>query len=722
VRRILVVAIAVATGGSAHAQPSTAPAVDVQDLPPLPAAEEDTTSSATVLAASAAEEDVVVGAAKREQSLGNVASAVTVVSADRIRRFGYRTVGEAVAGVAGAYVEDNRLVTGLGIRGINIPGDFNTRILVLVDGATVNEAWGAFAGIGLDSMVSIDDIARIEVIRGPVSSVYGANAFFGIINIVTRGAAETPAAWGRTSINTVNGSITSAGFAQGGLHQQLRGSVQIMDRIGDTTTVDGIGDPGFQLKGDGAKSYSASLVGSYNGTFGQIRAYRYRRDTPFAPYNGLVTDPNPYYQYDTQLLVEGGHTHELTSKLTVSGRAYANIYKFEDHIIQGADAPFDDVGTAQTYGAELRGRYEAIPKRLGITAGTEANYNITQSQSFVECDTTFETDPTLCGNTAMNTFRTNIPKNFNIEGVYAELDGQLASWFGYTGGLRYDRNSVIDTRFSPRAALFFSKPEKYGLKLLYAEGFRNPSAFEAFFFDNTSFAAPDHLHAETIRSFETVLWAKPLPGLSTRLSGYYWDAKGIVTQLPCIPEASGMGPCVDNPALLQFQNVGEIVSLGVEVEASYRNSRGWYAFGGAAYTDVGQSDMTGTVGYGSVPNAPVITASGGVSTPKLFGVAHVSTELVFVGARPTRPDTDTGAALPDSPAWLGWNAVVFVPNVHGFDITAGVRNILGKRDLMPAPGDYDRSVTDMMGNTTTTTISRVPGEGREAFVKIGYSY
>ena len=93
-------------------------AVDVADLPPLPAPTEEESASASVLAASSVEEDVVVGAAKREQSLGNVASAVTVVSGDRLRRFGYRTVGEAVGAVAGVYLVDNRLSYSIGIRGL----------------------------------------------------------------------------------------------------------------------------------------------------------------------------------------------------------------------------------------------------------------------------------------------------------------------------------------------------------------------------------------------------------------------------------------------------------------------------------------------------------------------------------------------------------------------------------------------------------------------------
>ncbi|HET9987215.1 MAG TPA: TonB-dependent receptor [Kofleriaceae bacterium] len=676
--------------------PAPGPAVDPGDLPPLPAASEDEASSAaTVLAAASAEEDVVVGAAKREQSLGNVASAVTVVSADRIRRFGYRTVGEAVAAVAGVYLVDNRLSYSVGIRGLNIPGDYNTRILVLVDGASINEGWGSFAGLGYDTFVSIDDVSRIEVIRGPVSSLYGANAFFGIINIVTRGAAETPHAWAKSSINSINGSITSAGFAQGGVHQQLRGSVQFMDRIGETLTVPSIAPT--PLAGDGSLSYAASLVGSYEGTFGQVRAYRYKRDSPFAPYNGDVTSPEPYHADDSQLLVEGGHTRELTKRLTVAGRVYANLYSYTDHIIQTGDAPFDDQGRGDTYGVEVRGRYELVaPQKLGLTAGTEATYYRTYSKSFTEGNEACAPGGAAC-----------VPKNFNIEGVYAELDGQPTPNIGFTGGVRFDNNSVIDRRLSPRAALFISEPEKYGLKLLFAQGFRNPSAYEAFFYDNTSFTQPVDIHAETIDSFETVAWAKPIHGLSLRLSGFYWDANHVVEQLP----DAGTG-------LLQFQNAGHFVTYGGEAEGSYRTTQGWYGFGGLTIERVGESVGAGDLAYGDVPNAPAVIGSLGISTPRLFGRAHLSGAMTYLGERATRPDLMTGALGPRSPAWLGLDATIYVPNVSGFDITAGVRNIIGTRDRVVAPGDYDRTVDP----NNPVTVFEVPGEGRELFLKVGYAY
>ena len=433
----------------------------------------------------------------------------------------------------------------------------------MIDGVTVNEAWGASAGIGFGNMVSVDDIARIEFIRGPVSSVYGANAFFGIINIVTKGAADSPKAWARTSINSVNGSITAAGFAAGDPKQQIRGSIQIMDRIGDTTTVDGVGDPGMPLKGDESYSFSGSLAGSYNGTFAQVRAYSFRRDNPFAPYNGDPAAAQPYQEDNSQVLAEVGHTTQVNDSFTVTARTYGSIYQFFDHIVQYQMPAFEDYGDASTFGAEVRGRYDVIKNVLGITAGTEGDYSITQSHSY-----------------EVGTAGVTVPKDFNFEGVYAELDGQPTSWLGFTGGLRYDRNSVIDTRVSPRAALFISNPDKYGLKfLLHAQGFPQPERVRRRSFTTAStFGPADQLHSETIQSFEGVLWAKPVPGLSTRLSAFYWDAKGIVEELPDNdPRYAGRG-------LISFQNVGRIISEGFEGEMSYRNSAGWYGFAGGNYS------------------------------------------------------------------------------------------------------------------------------------------
>jgi outer membrane receptor protein involved in Fe transport len=175
-----------------------------------------------------------------------------------------------------------------------------------------------------------------------------------------------------------------------------------------------------------------------------------------------------------------------------------------------------------------------------------------------------------------------------------------------------------------------------------------------------------------------------------------------------------------NMMLLQFQNAARFVTMGVEAEASYRTTGGWYGFAGATYARVGSSeDDTTAVAYGSVANAPQVVAAAGASTPLIAERAHVSAELTYVGERPVRPDTDTGDPLAPAPQWLGVNLTVYMPNWRGFDATAGVRNLLGKRMAIVAPGDFDRFDSATM---TTTTVTTVPGEGREVYVKVGYSY
>ncbi len=688
VRRLIAAIVALGWGVA-----SARPAVSVDDLPPLPRSDQ-LEGDALVHAASMTEEDVIVGAAKREQSLGNVASAVTVITADRIRRFGYRTIGEALASVAGTYLVDNRLSYSLGIRGLQAPGDFNTRILVLVDGAAVNESWGAYAGLGFDAIVGIDEVERIELIRGPVSSLYGTNALFGIVNIVTRGASESARAWARAGGHSIQGLVTSGGFAAGRLDRQVRGSIRVNRRPGE----DGLALPDggdIHAGGDDSSSFVGGITAAYGGTFVQLRASRYTRDSPFAPYDAAPAGP-PYVQRGRLVMIEGGHARDLSTRLSASGRLYASAYRFSDSAPASAAAPgpaIATVGDTKLVGAELRGRYVIVTDdKLAVTAGVEASYNRTRSTAFDE-----DTPDTLT---------VDVPKNFGLVGAYTEVDARPTRWLGLTAGLRADRHSTLDDRVSPRVALFVQRPERYGIKVLYAEGFRNPSAYEAYYEDGDSYVAhPEDLRLERLRSFETVLWARPVSGLSTRLSAFVWSARDLIEQAPA-PE---------DEDLLQFQNVARNVSQGIEAEVSYRTASGWYAFGGGALARVGMRGDAGALEFGDVVNAPALTLSAGVSTPLLFERAHVSTDASLVSSRATRRG-DMGAVMPRSPAWLGWNLTIYVPNVRGFDVTVGARNLLGRRDLLPAPGDYDRSEDEKR------IVPRVPGEGREVFAQVGYAY
>ena len=118
----------------------------------------------------------VYGASEFLQKLEDAATSITVVTAEEIQKHGYRTLAEVLRSVRGFYVINDRNYSYVGVRGLSKPGDYNARILFLIDGHRVNDNIfdGAYVGTGFP--IDIDLIERIEIIRGPNSSVYGTGS------------------------------------------------------------------------------------------------------------------------------------------------------------------------------------------------------------------------------------------------------------------------------------------------------------------------------------------------------------------------------------------------------------------------------------------------------------------------------------------------------------------------------------------------------------------
>jgi outer membrane receptor for ferrienterochelin and colicins len=128
----------------------------------------------------------VYGASKFEQKITEAPAAVSIVTSSDIKRYGYRTLADIMQSIRGFYTTYDRNYHYLGMRGFSRPGDYNTRFLLLVDGHRVNDNIYNTAFIGTEFPIDVDLIDRVEVIRGPSSSIYGTNAFMGVINVITR--------------------------------------------------------------------------------------------------------------------------------------------------------------------------------------------------------------------------------------------------------------------------------------------------------------------------------------------------------------------------------------------------------------------------------------------------------------------------------------------------------------------------------------------------------
>ena len=177
--------------------------------------------------------DSVYGASAYAQKTAEAPSSVTIITADQIRKYGHRTLADVLRGVRGFYVTSDRNYSYLGVRGFSRPGDYNARVLLLVDGHRLNDNIFGSALIGTEFPLDIELIERVEIIRGPSSSLYGTSAFFGVINVITkRGGTMKGAdlsAAGDAPVGILlhqRGAASSLlqGIRQGRLEPRLRGS------------------------------------------------------------------------------------------------------------------------------------------------------------------------------------------------------------------------------------------------------------------------------------------------------------------------------------------------------------------------------------------------------------------------------------------------------------------------------------------------------------------
>ncbi len=172
---------------------------------------------------------VVLSASRLSQPLNETPAAVTVIDADMIRASGFRDIPDLfrlVPGFTVAYTRDN--TWGVGYHGL--ADAFSRRMQVLIDGRSVyTPGFGEVPWASLP--LSVEDIERIEVVRGPNSAAYGSNAFLGIIDIITKDSAQVAGA--HASVQAGDHGMAGALFRYGGSQGDLRYRVTLSDQRRD---------------------------------------------------------------------------------------------------------------------------------------------------------------------------------------------------------------------------------------------------------------------------------------------------------------------------------------------------------------------------------------------------------------------------------------------------------------------------------------------------------
>lgn len=502
----------------------------------------------------------ITSASRFKQKSSEAPSAVEVVTANDIRSYGWRTLADALNAIRGLYVRNDRNYTYLGNRGFSRPGDYTSRVLIMIDGRRMNDVIFDQGFIGEEFLLDMNLIDHIEYIPGSGSSVYGANALLGVVNVITKQGKDFDGlhlSGEAGSLDTYRGRATfgkrwenGADLLINGSHFDSHGQEQLF--YPEFSNING----GIAQDMDQERATRAFGKLSYQDfTLRTGFVERYKR-VPTGSFGAIFNDKG-FFTNDRQFYVDLDYLTQINTDLALEARAFHHWFDY--HAIVPYDAndgpPLArvenfDAADSRWWGGELKLTGTQFEHHKWV-AGVEAQFD--QRQFFTNYD--------------INPFQSyNISKRDGWRaGVYLQDEWRLTDSLLLNVGLRLDHHHMIkNLQLNPRIGLIWDVTPSLTTKLLYGSAFRAPNVFERDYeFPDANSPNPNN-REELIKSYEAI--AEWRPGNGVKLLGtlFYNDLQKVLQQ------------DVDStsPTFLQYINTGGFHTTGFELGGEKRWDNG----------------------------------------------------------------------------------------------------------------------------------------------------
>jgi outer membrane cobalamin receptor len=618
----------------------------------------------------------VYSASRFTQKLSEAPSAVSIVTAADIRAFGWRTLSDILRSMRGLYVTNDRNYSYLGARGFQRPGDYNSRFLLLIDGNRSNEVIYDQASIGAESLIDVDTIDRVEFISGPGSSVYGTNAFFGVINIVTKSARDLKgaqvsaeagseghrkarASYGWRNEDGMEMLLSASSFRYGGEDLYFR-------EFDAPETNNGVAR---RLDYDRSRNVLAKASA---GPFSLKLAHVERtKGIPTASYAQVFNDPRSR-TVDTQTEVDLGYRGALSRDVELTSRIHWGAYDYDGDYVY--DIPpvivMRDGSRSRWWGAEARIVSTAF-RGHKLAAGYEMQRDMRRQQ--------FNDEP--AGRTL------DIDNKASHHGIYVQDEITLHENLLLNAGIRHDRHSATESVNNPRLGLIWKATPATTFKALYGTAYRAPNAYELYYeiLREGGQKANPALQPERIRSLEFI--AEHHLATDTRMTASMFrnEVSNLISQT--IDPADG---------LLVFQNLDNVTATGVELELEKAWQHGGRLRGSISMQRT-RDDATGM----TPTNSPRRLAKLNWSTPVFREPWRAGLEAQYTGPRNTLRGEVGGGWLVN----LTLGAARLAP---GFDLSGSVYNLLNRHLADPGGAEHLQDA--------------IPQPGRQFRIKLTYTF
>ena len=511
------------------------------------------------------DEEFVSIATGTKKAIHKAPSVATVITAAEIRAMGANTIYEVLETVTGIHIYPSnldRMKPNFSIRGIHTAE--NPQTLVLVNGMRTTYEWTGSRWQQFN--LGVDLIDRVEVIRGPGSAVYGADAFSGVVNIITKGVNSIST----TEIGARAGSFDSKtswfNFVKNESDLKVSVNAQYSDTSGDNSrivTTDamhsfGLGflsnAPGpldtriestdlyaqieyegfyanaWYLKNEGGTGAGAAQALS-NGDFEITEAKTLSSGYKWAIGESLELDFSLHYQ-----------TYDDDTNFVIFPPGMALPRAFDNQGVPTAFTVFTDgligrpIAHEKYYGANFVGYYSGVEKHL---VRIEAGYRYSEAKpeelknfgpGVLDGTEDFQ-DGTLV-NVRGTPYIYMFDQDRKLHFLTIQDEWQLGSDWELTAGVRHDDYSDFGTTLNPRLALVWQTRHNLTTKFLYGEAFRAPSFQELYAINNPIVLGNPSLEPEKIRTYEVALDYRPSFNWQVIANVFSYNSEDLITYVP----------------------------------------------------------------------------------------------------------------------------------------------------------------------------------------------
>ncbi len=485
-------------------------------------------------------------ASKIKESINKTVSATTIVTQQAIQQMGARNLLDVLKLVPGFGVTQSQY----GLRQIEVRGvktGFSEKVLFLLNGHPLDHFLLSASSTFIYDDLPVDTIKRLEIVRGPGSTMYGSNAFLAVINIITQNAKD------------VNGFQASVGGGSFGTQQyrtswgkQFDNSFEAALHFNFTDT-DGIGSP---LYSDSSRTtLGKSQLSERHYDFEWQLGYadfqfdgRYinKRQGSFFGLSNLLNDPRSQQYYENYFL-KLSRKWNITPDFTLDTQLFHDALQYHSKLEVTPNVFLLPAFKDTRIGGEIQTTY-VFDKTQTLMAGfSYAQESHGHLKDYIDINGQTSSAP-----------HTSTAKNRNRWGVYVQDMWDPLPNLHLTLGLRYDRYSDFGGTFNPRMGFNWEFIPDYSLKFTYGTAYRAPAFGELTLINNPTLRGNPNLTPELAETFEGAIMVHPISRLTTQVTYYHTKINKIIAPVQATESTTP-----------QYQNNGHITAQGVEIEARY---------------------------------------------------------------------------------------------------------------------------------------------------------